>query len=55
MPEKLWETFQKVADVMHWIGKYDLANALIMAARLVKALDIDTLEKWQAWVEKQEK
>lgn len=46
MEEKLWESIQKAANVLHWLGKYDECNALVMTARLMRANNIETLEEW---------
>lgn len=55
MGEKLWESIQKVADMLHWVGKYDECNALVMTARLMRANNIETLEAWTHFVESQER
>lgn len=55
MEEKLWDTMQKTADVLHWLGKYEECNALIMTARLMRANGIETLEEWTKFVESQER
>jgi hypothetical protein len=44
----------EAANVMHWFGKYRVANVLILAARLLKAKGILTVEKFASWVEEEE-
>jgi hypothetical protein len=55
MGEKLWERLQKMADLLHWLGKYDERDALAMTARLMRANNIETLEEWLSFVESQER
>lgn len=47
MGEELAETLLKASDVMHWLEKYQLANALILLSRLVRANKIGTLDDLQ--------
>jgi len=54
MEEKLADRVQKTADFLHWLGKYDECNALIMTARLMRAHGIETLEEWTKFVENEE-
>lgn len=55
MEEKIWESMQKVADVLHWLGKYDECNTLIMTGRLMRANKIETSDEWAIFVAKQER
>lgn len=44
MPEKVPDMLVKTADVLHWLGKYNEANALILLSRWMRARNIETLE-----------
>jgi len=50
MPTKIWERLEKVAEGLHWLGKYEEANALWLTVRLMKAAEVETLEQWEAFV-----
>lgn len=54
MEEKLADRIEKTAEILHWLGKYDECNALIMTSRLMRAHGVETLEEWSTFVEKQE-
>ncbi len=54
MPEKIWERLEKVANGLHWLGRYEECNALNMTIRLMKAHGIETLEQWIGFVESSE-
>lgn len=45
MGEKLHEKLMKAADVLHWLGKYDEANALILCSRLARISEAENLEQ----------
>jgi hypothetical protein len=45
----------KAAEVMHWLGKYQEANALILLSRLCVARRLGTLQALQTYVEEEEK
>lgn len=50
MEENLAEALLKTADVLHWLGKYQVANALILFSRFCRARKLDTLEALEAVV-----
>lgn len=48
MGESIADSVQKTADVMHWLGKYEISNVLTFLARFLRAsgiTDIDQLEE----------
>jgi len=55
MGEKLWEKMQKTADVLHWLGKYQERDAIILASRLMRAKGIEEMDEWENFVTSQEK
>jgi len=55
MGEKLWEKLQKTADVLHWLGKYQERDAIILASRLMRAKGIEEMGEWENFVTSQEK
>lgn len=54
MEEPLPDMLLKAADVMHWLGKYTIANALILFSRLTRAKEIVRLDDLQRFVEEVE-
>lgn len=44
MEENIPDTLLKLSDVMHWLGKYREANALVLLSRWLRARNIETLE-----------
>jgi hypothetical protein len=54
MNEYLWETLRTAANALHWMGKYNECNALILLARLLEGNKIETLEAWKGYVEARE-
>ena len=50
MPEKIWERLEKVANGLHWLGRYQEANALSLTVRLMREREIETLEDWEEYV-----
>lgn len=54
MEEAVYDTLFKVSDVLHWLGKYREANALIMLGRFLRARGIHRTEQLDALVEAEE-
>lgn len=54
MDEAIWEKLQKVAKVLHWLGKYEEARAVSATARLMRDRDIRELPDWERFVEAME-
>jgi hypothetical protein len=54
MKENLADMLSKTADVLHWLGKYDSANALILLSRLLRAHKIENLDQLEKLVVDQE-
>lgn len=54
MEEKLADGVQKMAELLHWLGKYGERDTLVMTARLMRAHGIETLDDWTTFVENQE-
>jgi len=54
MQENLADVLLKTADVLHWLGKYDSANALILLSRLLRAHKIENLDQLERLVVDQE-
>lgn len=51
MGEAIYEKLEKVATLLHWIGKYDEANAISLTIRLMRHKATRELAEWQAFVE----
>lgn len=54
MKEEFPEMLLKAADAMHWLGKYDESNALILLSRFVRARKIGTLDEFEEDVRAEE-
>lgn len=54
MPEKLLDKLLKASCVLHWLGKHEEANALILFSRELRCFDVDTLEKLDVFVSRHE-
>jgi hypothetical protein len=50
MGENLADALSKTANVLHWLGKYDSANALILLSRLLRAHKIENLDDFEKFV-----
>lgn len=50
MDEKIYEKLEKVAAGLHWLGKYDEANAVSLTIRLMRHKEIRELRDWQEFV-----
>lgn len=50
MEEDLADVLQKTAEVLHWLGKHQAANACMLCARLVSAKQITTLDELEVSV-----
>ncbi len=55
MPEKVSEILKKLADILHWMGKYQECNILIYLLRWVKLRKLETLDELKAYVEMKER
>lgn len=53
MDEKIWDSLYTVGKVLHWLGKYDEANACTLLARLLKQKGIEKVEQLEEWVERE--
>lgn len=51
----LADNLQRAADIMHWFEKHDVASALALMARLLRAKRIDSITDLCVWVEEIEK
>lgn len=51
----LSEELLRAASVMHWFGKFEVANAITLLARLLRAKGIDNNAEFGAWVEETER
>ena len=49
-PDQLLEA----ANVLHWLGKFRIANALTLTVRLLNLKGICTLEGFETWLAEQE-
>lgn len=54
MGEHLADVLLKVSSVLHWLGKYEECNAIVMLSRLVRVHGLDDLAKLTAFVEREE-
>ena len=45
MPEKPYELLLKVADILHFLGKYDLAGMIVDLAVICSVKKLETLEE----------
>lgn len=50
MPEKIWERLEKVAAGLHWLARYEEANALKLTIRLMRSKEIENLDQWEQFV-----
>ena len=48
--ENLADGLMKTAAVLHWLGKYQAANALILFSRWVRAKNVSTLDELELLV-----
>ncbi len=51
MGELLGDKMTKLADVLHWIGKYEEANACALLGRWLRARKVLTVDQFEAFVE----
>lgn len=54
MGEHLADVLLKTSSVLHWLGRYEECNALILTSRLLRVHDLDTLDKLEAFVTREE-
>ena len=54
MGEHLADILLAASSVLHWLGKYTECNALILTSRLLRAHNLDTLDKLEAFVTREE-
>ena len=54
MGEKIYEKLAEVAAFLHWLGKYDEANAVSLTVRLMRHKDTRELKDWEAFVKEAE-
>lgn len=54
MGEHLAEKMLKTAEALHFLGKYDESNAAILMSRLLRAKNLDTLDKLESFVAEEE-
>lgn len=45
--ENLYGELMRASSVLHWLGKYDVANAMILFARFLRASSICTLDEFE--------
>jgi hypothetical protein len=50
MGENLADALLKTSEVLHWLGKYQESNALVLLSRLMRAHKIPTLDLLEAMV-----
>lgn len=43
----LYDELLRASSVLHWIGKYEVANALILFVRFLRASNVSTLDQFE--------
>jgi len=54
MGEHLADRLLKLADVLHWLGRYEECNACILTSRLLRVHGLDDLGKLELFVTREE-
>ena len=52
MNEPLWETLLSLANVLHWLKKYEECNAITVLAIKLREYNIRTQEQLINWLER---
>lgn len=54
MEESIPDGLRKAAEVLHWLGKYGVANTLTLLSRLMRARKIETFEQLEQLLAEEE-
>lgn len=52
MKQALGDVLSQLSSILHWFGKYEESNAVAITERLVRTVNVTTLEEYEAWVER---
>lgn len=50
MGEHLGDVLYRLSGVLHWLGKYEEANAVALTARLVRGRGLRDLDEYEAFI-----
>ena len=53
--ENLIAHLEVLSNVLHWMGKYNEANAIVLLGRLLRNKDIYSLDRFEEWVKANER
>lgn len=54
MGESLADRLVKVSNLLHWLGRYDEANSLMLICRLLRDKRLESVEELEAWINQQD-
>lgn len=54
MEESLIVAMERVADMLHWLGKYREGNAICLLVRLLRTYEFTTLDDLEAYIDAQD-
>jgi len=55
MGEAISDVLARIADILHWLGKYREANIVGLVVRLLRVRQIEHYEHLEKWVQDEER